>query len=210
MKMRQSWWNIGLPFIITLLLSGCFSKPSQVSLYSLSPVPENKSLPKGTEPFKAMTMIMPVRVAPQLNQTGILVKVSPQQTHISTLHLWSAPLDKQITAIVSENISRQLHSANIAMYPGPRYGKVIYSVEIDIKQFSPLANQFVLQANWTINDTLLKKILKRAVFSTTLTSPTERYDSYVQSASEALSHLSQEIAGTLRAIDNSTLQENVQ
>lgn len=210
MKMCQSWSYLWLHLIIALLLSGCFNHSPNISLYSLSPIAPTSTLPTKNERFNAMTIVMPVRLAPQLNQTGMFVRVTPEKLHISTHHLWSAPLEKQITVTLSENLSRQLQTANVAVYPGPRYGKYVYSVEVDIQDFSAFGEKFKLQAVWTINSLPQKKILKRAGFSKTLNSPQKDYDGYVKSASDAVGQLSQEIADALRAIDNSTLQEKIQ
>ncbi len=210
MKMCQSWSYLWLPLIIALLLSGCFNQSPNISLYLLSPLPPKSTLTTKNGPFNAMTIVMPVRLAPQLNQTGMFVRVTPERSHISTHHLWSAPLEKQITETLSANLSRQLHTASFTIYPGPRFGNFVYSVEVDIQDFSPFGEKFTIQAVWTINSLPQKSILKRAAFSKTLDSPQQDYDGYVKSASDAVSQLSQEIADALRAIDNSILQDKVQ
>lgn len=209
MKRCQRWSYLLLSLIIAVLVSGCFNQSPTISLYSLSPVPQKSPLTTKNQPFNAMTLVMPVHLLPQLNQTGMFVRVTPQRSHISAHHLWSAPLEKQITVTLSENLSRLLHTANLAIYPGPRYGKFVYSVEADIQEFSPYGDKFTIQAVWTISSLPQKNILKRAVFAKTLDSPQKDYDGYVQSASIAVSHLSQEIADALQTIDNSPLKEKV-
>jgi hypothetical protein len=76
MKMCQSWSYLWLPLIIALLLSGCFNQSPNISLYSLSPIPATSTLTTKNGPFNAMTIVMPVRLAPQLNQTGMFVRVT--------------------------------------------------------------------------------------------------------------------------------------
>lgn len=210
MKMWLSWSYLWLPLIFALLVSGCFNQSSYISLYSLSPIPPKSTLTTQKKPFNAMTIVMPVRLAPQLNQAGIFVKLTPERSYISTHHLWSAPLEKQITVTMSENLSRLLHSANFAIYPGPRFGNFVYSVEVDIQDFSAFGENFLIQAVWTINSLHQKSILKRAVFSKTLDSPQQNFEDYVKAASDAVSQLSLEIASALRTIDNPTLQEKIQ
>lgn len=147
------------------LLAGCPGKPSPVNLYSLYPV--NNKVKNITGEYTAMTVIMPVRLAPHLEQAGPVSAKQPPRTDTSPLHLWSAPLDRQLTQVITANLSNILHSPYITTYPGPRYAKYRYQIEVEILEFSNRGSFFEMQALWSVSDVPKKNILMRSRFSGT-------------------------------------------
>lgn len=184
--------NIVLILLASILFSGCLGKTQQVNLYRLYALNPEETAP--VSKYTEMTVIMPVHLAPQLQQSGPIFRMHPVQNDPSPVHLWTAPLDKQLTQVIAANLSRILQTPLIAAYPGPRYAKYTYQVEVEVQEFAAQEDTFFLQAVWTVSNVADNRVLHRAPFSATSPVPYGDYSAYAQTGSQLAGELSREIA----------------
>jgi uncharacterized lipoprotein YmbA len=149
---------------------------------------------------------MPVRLAPQLQNRGLVSQRSATEFTASIDHLWAGPLDQQIAVNLIGNLKELLGTDNLAIYPGPRFGATRYQVEVEISEFSGNEQSFTLRAIYTLSDNATKTMLQRKSFFRTLTIDKPVHSGYVESASRAIGDLSKEVAVALLAAHQSQPQ----
>jgi hypothetical protein len=187
-----------LLLLCTLFLSACISGPTANTLYTLQPARQDR-LGQEFSGFKEMILVMPVRLAPQLQGRGLVSQRSVTESKTSANHLWAGQLDQQVAETVVSNLKDLLGTDNVAVYPGPRYGAIRYQVEIEINDFSGSEQSFTTRAVCTLSDTASKTMLYRKSFQQTRHIDKPDYSGYVEQASEAIGDLSKEVASALLA-----------
>jgi len=182
-----------LVLFFLLLPSACLKSPVPNALYTLHAT-EEKPLGNEFVNFKDMILVMPVRMAPQLQNRGLLYQHSPNEAKSAANHLWAGPLDQQIAASITANLKILLATDNVAVFPGPRFGKTRYQVEVEIQDFSGDANSFSISAVYTISDNTSYTILQRKSFQQRQINTPAGFSGYAASASSALGALSREVS----------------
>ncbi len=199
MKHRtNTLWNKVCLLLCPLMLSACIAGPTVNTLHTLQPVQQER-LGGGLSDFNAMILVMPVRLAPQLQGRGLISQRSATESKASASHLWAGPLEQQIAENIAGNLKNLLGTDNVAVYPGPRYGVTRYQIEVEINQFSGQEQSFTTQAVYTLSYPAVKTILSRKTFQQTLPIDKPDYSGYVGTASKALGDLSKEMAAALLA-----------
>ncbi len=190
--MMRKW----LPLLLSCLaLCGCFRASGPNALYTLSAAEEK---PLGNfAGFTEMIVVMPVRMAPQLQTLGLLYQHSANEAHSAARHLWAGPLDQQIAENIADNLKTLLNTPNTAVFPGPRFGVSRYQVEVEVQDFSGDSASFRFSAVYTVSDTQSRAIIARKNFRQSLANTPAGYSGYAASASKALGALSREIAAAL-------------
>ncbi|WP_028582449.1 PqiC family protein [Desulfogranum japonicum] len=199
-----------LSLCCSLFLGGCVGSTTKMHQYALYPLDVNgqEKLP-GKEPLvPAMILIMPVELAALLQHPGILSRPDGTTVTIARTHAWAAPLDQQLTTVLSQNLGALLHSPNIAVYPGPRYAKYDYRIEVNIQDFSMTNNTFNTLANWTISNSKTQRVVKRSSFALSTELAIPDYPHQVTAGSQAISTLSGQIADTLIGLQQSHTEDD--
>lgn len=186
----------------TALLTGCFSGPRPAPVYFLQ-TSTQQQLEPGLPGFAEMILVMPVRLAPQLQGRGLLLQDASGETMASLNHRWTGPLDQQIADTVSAELKSLLGTDHVSVYPGPRYGVTRYQLELEIHAFGAQAGLFTVQAVYTLNDAASKTMLQRKSFTTTQTMDNPDPSGYVAAASQAVAQLSRAAAEALIAAHRS-------
>ena len=179
---------------LILTLSGCVSRPAPTTVYMLEPLPQTAASHNLRLP--GLVLVMPVRLPPQLRQKSIVVE-EEEGPKVLVGHLWAGPLDEQIGANLAADLRQLLGSADVALYPGPRYSRARRQVEIELSRFSGDDRLFTLQGVVTISDPGERRILSRKSFTRAAAVAGKGYSAYVTAASETVGALSREIAATL-------------
>ena len=180
------------------LLAACFAGPRPGTLHVLRPLAQERLGPAFAG-FHEMILVMPVRLAPQLQGRGLLLRDAAGETTASLSHRWAGPLDQQIAETIAGNLKTLLGTDNAAVSPGPRYGVTRYQLEVEISEFGGDAGAFTLRAVQTLNDAAAKTMLLRKSFTTTRTIDKPDHSGYVEAASQAVAELSFAAAETLIA-----------
>jgi uncharacterized protein len=176
-----------------LALSACLTGPRPVTLYTLQPLQLNQQQ-EMPDLFADMIMVMPVRLAPQLRERGLLIQHSPQTSVALSNHLWAGSLDQQITGTLTANLKKLMATDNVVTYPGPRFSAPRYQVEVELNEFSGDGHLFTIRAVATISDVGMKTIVSRKSFRQTQVITKPDYAGHVDAASRAIADLSREIA----------------
>lgn len=179
-----------------LALSACLTGPRPVTLYTLQPLQPNQQQ-EMPDLFADMIMVMPVRLAPQLRERGLLIQHSPLTSVALSSHLWAGPLDQQITSTITANLKKLMATDHVVAYPGPRFYAPRYQVEVELNEFSGDDYLFTIRAVATISDVDMKTIVSRKTFRQTQTINKPDYAGHVDAASRAIADLSREIAVAL-------------
>ena len=185
---------LGAALVLALSLSGCVSRPAPTTVYVLEPLPQTRMTQKTRLP--GLVLVMPVRLPPQLRQKSIVVEEA-EGPKVLVGHLWAGPLDEQIGANLAADLQQLLGSADVALYPGPRYSRARYQVETELTRFSGDDRLFTLQGVVTVSDPGERRILSRQSFTRTAPVEGRGYSAYVTAASQTVGALSREIAATL-------------
>jgi len=190
-----------LAALCLLLLNACLA-PVATTLHTLQPV-RQQPLGQDFADFSELILLMPVRLAPQLQGRGLVVRLPNNTTHASTAHLWFGSLDEQIGQLMVSGLRDLLATDHIGLYPGPRFGHVRYQLEIEMNEFSGDGHAFTIVAVYTVSDSVAKTILTRKTFRQTRIIDKPDYSGYVVSASQAIADLSAETAAALLAAHRS-------
>ena len=194
----KTYLRHSLLLLCALLLSACIAGPKANTLYTLQPAKQDR-MSQEFSGFKEMILVMPVRLAPQLQGRGLVSQRSATESKASLSHLWAGPLDQQIAENIVSNLKNILGTDNVAVYPGPRFGVIRYQVEVEISDFSGFEQSFTTRAVCTLSDAASKTMLSRKSFQQTLNIDKSDYSSYVEKASQAIGDLSKEVATALLA-----------
>ena len=185
-----------LAALCALLLSACMT--ASPTLHTLQPI-RQQPLAQDFADSSALILLMPVRLAPQLQRRGLLDRQPNGASRASTTHLWAGPLDEQIGQQVVNNLKDLLATDNVGLYPGPRFGKVRYQLEIEMDEFSGDGHDFTTVAVYTVSDSATRTILARKTFRQTRPLDKADYSGTVANASQALADLSVDAATALLA-----------
>ena len=180
------------------LLAACVAGPKPGPLHALRSVAQPQAATGFTD-FGGMILIMPVRLAPQIQSRSLLIRNEAGETTASLSHRWAGPLDEQIAETLAGNLRALLGTDHVAIAPGPRYGIPHYQLEVEISEFDSDAKGFTLQATYTLADALRKTMLRRTSFNTTRVLDKPGFSGYVEAASEAVAELSAAAAKALIA-----------
>jgi uncharacterized lipoprotein YmbA len=195
--MKQSTLSLlSYPVILLLitLASGCIGKNTQIHQYTL----EDRVLaPMAAPPVftdNRMILIGPVILPGQYVGSSIVTRSGTAVIKSSTIHLWAAPLDEQIAALISNQLATLLQSNNVAVYPGPRFADRSLQVELTMDRFSGSPGEdFTCSLTWTINDLQTRKIVRRERFTLTVPVTGNSYQEYVAAASVLLARFSSKV-----------------
>ncbi len=194
----------------SICISACVGSTGRTHQYALVPIDaaQHNKQADAAAAISGMILVMPVELAALLQHPGILSRPDGSTVSIARTHTWAAPLDQQLTNVLSQNLAALLHSPNIAVYPGPRYAKYNYRIEVDIQDFSMTDNVFNTKANWTISNSQTQRVVKRASFELSTDLAIPDYPHQVTAGSHAVSSLSRQIADALVGLRQTQIEEN--
>nr|WP_320009810.1 PqiC family protein [uncultured Desulfobulbus sp.] len=189
----------GLFSALVLSLAGCLSSTPTATLYSLQRINQPPLAPGG-HGTQEMILVLPVRIAPHLQGRSLLYQQEDGEARAAASHLWSASLDKQLATQLTGQLQQLLATANVSLFPGPRYAQAGYLVELEVEEFSGDGSSFRTLATYTISDRKEKVLRLRKIYQHQSTIDTTGYTGYVHAASYALADLSKEVARSLAAL----------
>lgn len=172
-----------------LLLVACAGQPPERHEYLLRP-PASASFPAGRVPLR----LLPVQLAPYLDQEGIVVQVSDVEVRPAKLNRWAEPLDEAVGRYL------QVAIANAAGRPvevSPLLtGEAGVEVQVRISQLHGSANGDVrLVAEWWARNA--EGVGRLAGFDRTVRQSGKGYTPLVEAHAALLDELADAIAGSL-------------
>ena len=187
-------------YLIAVMLSalaGCATTPRS-RFYILEPVKTDAS----AQPAELATAVGvgPVELPKYLDRPQIAVRSGANELFYDETQRWAEALQDNVTAVLTENLSRLVPTDRVAVFPWGRTTTIDYQVEAQISRFDADANgNVVLSANWKLYREHNREVVAQK--KTTFTEPVDGagYTGIVAAQSRALASLSREIAGAIRA-----------
>ncbi len=97
--------------------------------------------------------IGPVSLAGYLDRPQIVTRPATDKIDLGEFDQWGEPLRDGISRVLAEDLSRQLPSARIAVFPWRGLDAVRYQVLVDVTRFDgPAGGDTALEARWRILD----------------------------------------------------------
>lgn len=190
---------------------GAQSPPTRY--YVLEAVP-SKGVPAGGGPAAGVAL---VALAKHLDHRRIATLEGPNQLTLADFDQWAAPLDRHMTAVLSEDLGAQIPSERVLGLPVSVGVPLNYRVETQVARFerTPDGN-VVLIANWSVFDGDGRKELAFGRASYTQPAPVtaelgaggilrlspQDYAVVVSAMGRALADLSAEIASAIRRLES--------
>lgn len=157
-----------IPVLLLLILSGCIGQTTPVHQYLLREIRPKAAADTGS-PVRATIVIGPVSLPPQLATLAIVVRPGPEEVRSSSTHFWAAPLDELMAAVIRRYLSTLLHSDRVFLYPGPRFARKRYQVELAVDRFDGMpGGTFTCRLTWSISDLERRRLVHVNRFSLTL------------------------------------------
>ena len=184
--------------VFMLLLAGCGGTQPTMHYYQLAPT----ALPvtSGAEGLSDLAIeVGPVTIPEMLKRQEIVIRGEGNQYRLTELHRWAGLLEKDMTAVIIENLGKQLGTEKVASYPSAIYFESDYRIIIEILSLTGKPGELVtLRAGWTIINRSGEQILERKIseYQQQLTDPS--IDSLVQAENQVITMLCQEISNSLR------------
>ena len=183
-----------------MMLTAC-GRSSPVVYYSLHPAPAETAAAAEKLPPDMAVSVGPVMIPAAMDRQLIVTRDTHDNLRLSEYHRWAAPLQKNIAAVLAQNLSSRLGSQRVTAYMAEDIFPPTHRIVVNINRFDGrLENNFVLDATWSI-----KKIghepplvIRRTTINQPL--PSAGYDGLVTAQSKALAILSDKMASAILAL----------
>ena len=137
---------------LCLMLSGCVSPPSPspgARFFQLQPSPDQAPVAGGLG--DALLVVGPVEVADYLDRPQMVQRVGAHQVAYDEFQRWAEPLRKNITWVLTENLSSLLSTENVFSFRSINAEQGRLAVEVQITRFEGRpGDRARLDAGWTI------------------------------------------------------------
>ena len=181
--------------VCSLLLQACGSSPT-VQFYSLS----TRSSAGGSDSGLAVA-IGPAQFPRGLARSQIVTRAGANRVDVNEYQVWSAPLESEFLRVLGDNVSRQLGSDHVSVYPREPAFPVDYTVLLDVLQFDGAPGDSVdLRVRWVLLSREGKSIDVGGFERSEPLNGNQSYDALVAAHSAALGALANSLAERLRAL----------
>ena len=178
-----------------MVLAAC-GRSSPVAYYTLHPTPTAGAAQ--TLPADMAICVGPVMIPSALDRQLIVTRDAHDNPRLSEYHRWAAPLQKNIAAVLAQNLSSRLGSERVTAYTAQDVFPPTHRIVVNINRFDGgLDKDFVLDATWS-----LKKIgrqppleIRRSTIRQPI--PAADYNGLVAAQSKALALLSEKMAAAI-------------
>jgi uncharacterized lipoprotein YmbA len=180
-----------------MMLTACGGRTPPAKFYTLQPV-EQSSTGK-TLPLDITLAVGPVAIPAALDRAEIVTRDAGNEVSFSEYHRWAGPLEEDIASVMAQNIATQLETERVTPFTRENiFFQPTHRVVININRYdSQLAQEFLIDATWSIKDLKSRKLLlvRNSTIRESLASA--EYEELVAAQSKALAAMSQDIAAAL-------------
>ena len=194
---------------LALLFTGCLGGPSPTPatrFYVLNPIysEENANRPKPVMDLDENVSlgIGPVRLSQMLDRPQIIMRTSQNEIRVADLDRWAAPLQENITNVLTDNLTTLLSTGSILKFPWRTALPIEYQIVLEITRFDGMPGGNVdLRARWAILGETGRNVYVKA--KTVLTEPIggETIAEMVSAQSRLVAKLSLEIAQEIKRLE---------
>ena len=180
-------------FDSVMMLTACGGRTPPAKFYTLQPV--QPSSPGTSLPEDVAIAVGPVAIPEAHDRQEIVTRGAKNEVSFSEYHRWAGPLQKNIAAVLSQNIGALLGTERITPFTRENIFRPTHRVVININRYdSQFSKEFLLETTWSIRDiqrnqTLLVQgsIVRKPLASST-------YEDLLAAQNQALGALSEKIA----------------
>lgn len=181
-----------------VLLAGCFATSPQVSYYSLY-APAQKPAPTAAMAGSLAISVGPVTIPDILKQEKIATGGADGRFRMAEYHRWSGELDRDFARAIAEQLSGNLGTEQVAIFPWDQTIAPSCRVLVDVLSMGGEAGAAAtLAVRWTLVKTGEEQplLVRRSDLSEV---PAEAgYAAWVAAQQRNLARLGQEIASAIR------------
>lgn len=200
MKYFPSVILVAVVFILPIF-SGCGGKQATMRYYQLAPMELSGQSVAEKMPDLVLG-VGPVSIPEALKRQEIVIRGKDNQYHLDDLHRWVGLLEKDLTAVLIENLGNLLGTEQVISYPWGTHFTPDYRVLIEVLNLTGhLGGQVTLRVSWTIVDRSGEKALVRKISEYHRQASDKSFDSLIQSQNQLIALLCQEINSTLRLLE---------
>jgi uncharacterized protein len=158
-------------------------------------------------PGSAIVGIGPVRIADHLDRPEI-VTLSGHEVVLADFDRWAAPLQSDITRVISTDLSLLLPAERYFVTRWPaRQLPLTYKVEVSVELYEgPLQGPVSLSAQWFVFTQDRRLLVSKGSSITEAVRPGGGYDRLVEAMSRALAGLSRQIAADVIAVSSAAAE----
>ena len=182
----------GLCFVVALV--GCASTPSHFYTLSASGATAKNS-------SDVSVAVGPVSIPAVVDRPQIVVSIGANQVRLEEFNRWALPLQNNIARVIAENLTAQLGSPRVTMFPELTSADADYRAVIDVQRFESVPGEAAtLEALWVVRR--MKDGKAERGRTTVRQSVSEKdYAALAAAHSQAIARLSQEIADAVRVLN---------
>ena len=185
-----------------LLVTGCIGRKSpEVTYYSLLTMEQMGEVQPVSSHPEIKLGIGPITIPDSLKRSQVSTRVQGNQYAFDEFNRWAGVLEKDITAVVGDNLGVLLGVEKIGFFPWMHYFTPSYRVVIDFQRLDgSLDGDAVLGARWAVADAEGKEFL--AGDKIVLRQPLQEasYAALVKAESLLVAELSKTIAGEINGL----------
>jgi uncharacterized lipoprotein YmbA len=143
----------------------------------------------------------PVEIPDYLDRPHIVTRTGQNEIMISDFHKWAGSFKDDISRVLVEDLSAQLSTDNVYLYPRAQFPPAQYHVRIKVHRFEgTLGEQVELKAYWSIYGERETELLMKSSSHFHEETGERNYIAAVAAMSRAIEKLSQEIADAIRTL----------
>lgn len=142
--------------VFAILLGGCsFLAPQKEEsrFFVLTPARSTAATPVVGAPRDLSIGLGPVTFPDYLKRPEVVTRLSQNQVELSEVNRWAEPLDSNFQQVLGQDLSQQLQTQRLVMFPWYTNRKIDYQVEVQVDRFdNDSTGQSDLDARWMIKD----------------------------------------------------------
>lgn len=185
-----------------LLIAGCIGRSSpKVTYFSLLTM-EQLGEAEVVASFPEVELgVGPVVIPDSLKRSQIATRQHGNQYEFAEFNRWAGVLEKDITAVLGDNLGHLLGIEKVGFFPWLHHFKPTYRVMVDVIRLDgSIDDEAVLSARWVISNSGGKELLvgKKSDYRQSLEDAS--YAALIKAESQLLATLSKEIANEIVAL----------
>lgn len=181
-----------VPLLLPMLLAACAGQPAEHHEYLL-PLPAIEVRERGGEPIR----LLPVSIAPYLDQQGIVLQTAGPEVHVGRQNRWAEPLDAAVDRYLQTAITNA--TGRVVEVSPLTTGDAKTEVQVRVHQLHGSADGSVrLTAEWSVATPAGDRLLR--VFEASEAQTTDGYPGLVDAHAALLDRLASAIAESLDGV----------
>jgi uncharacterized lipoprotein YmbA len=194
---------------LSLVLNGCLGGPSQTPatrFYVLNAIYSAENVDR-SEPVMVLDEnvtlgLGPIKLSQVLDRPQIIIRTNKNEIRVADLDRWAAPLNENITNVLTDNFTTLLSTGSILKFPWKLTLPIEYQIILEITRFDGMpGGNADLRARWGILGENGRKVYSKA--KTILTEPIggDTIADMVRAQSRLVAKLSLEIAKEIKRLE---------